>query len=53
MSATDQAAPASVRSGWKRRASSSAFLAIIAVAMFGWLLGLAWVVILAAEWLLA
>jgi hypothetical protein len=53
MSASDQAAPASVGLGWKRRASGSAFLAIIAVAMFGWLAGLAWTVILVAEWLLA
>ena len=53
MSTVEQAAAAASRRGWKRRASGSAFLAIIAVAMFGWLVGLAWMVILVAEWLLA
>jgi hypothetical protein len=53
MSASDQMAPASVSAaGWKRRASSSAFLAIVAVAMFGWLVGLAWMVLQVAGWLL-
>jgi hypothetical protein len=53
MSSSDQAAIISPYRGWKRRASSSAFLMVIAVAMFGWLAGLAWAAILVAEWLFA
>jgi hypothetical protein len=53
MSASDPAAPASTHRGWKRRASGSAFLMIIAVAMCGWLIGLAWIAISVAEWLFA
>ncbi len=53
MSTVEQAAAAASRGGWKRRASGSAFLGIIAIAMFGWLVGLAWLAISVAEWLFA
>jgi hypothetical protein len=53
MSTVEQAAAAASRGGWKRRASGSAFLVIIAIAMFGWLVGLAWLAISVAEWLFA